>query len=126
MPGEVVHGFWVAVLHGASGRLRYPKGGRAKVRGQGTEDQVETPAIANVNRLVFRQAAHIEWGGSRSEVGAVVGHALAVCNTTAGSVVGLVVDRTKRWGDEGRQRRPRHQVRRWRQGTRIDTDPAMV
>lgn len=67
MPGEVVNGFWVAVLHVVGGLLLYPKGSRAKEKDRVTEYQVKTPAITNDDRLVFRRAAHIEWRDQEAE-----------------------------------------------------------
>ena len=41
-------------------------------------------------------------------------HALVLCETTLGSAASPGRDWARRWGEKGQQRRPRHQVRRWR------------
>lgn len=74
-----------------------------KVRESMSECRVKTPTIANDNRLVFRQAVHIEGRDQEAEAGVRVGRALAVYNTAAGGAVQSrwpSRDRPEQWGVE--------------------------
>ncbi len=88
MSGEVVHGFWVVVLHGVGELLLYSRGSSSKVKVGMPEHEIKTAAIANNNRLVFGQAAHIErmFLGVKGAID--VKHASTVRNTP----VGLALD----------------------------------
>ncbi len=91
MSGEVVHGFWVAVLHVVGELLMYVTVGRSKVWDGVPQHEVKTVAIANDNRLGFGQAAHIECRDLGAKGAVDVKHASVVHNAIVDRAVIRVV-----------------------------------